>query len=249
MSGHSKWSSIKHKKAIKDAKRGKIFTKMIKEITVAARMGGGDINANPRLRTAVTTARTSSMPSDNIDRAIKKGTGELEGVNYEEIHYEGYGPAGVAIMVSILTDNRNRTVAEIRNIFDKNGGNLGATGCVAWMFSKKGLITVEKSAAAEERVFEVALDAGADDIGDGGELFEVTVAPDRLEDVKTALEAAGIAVASAEVAMVPQNTVTLRGREAEQTLKLLEVLEDHDDVQKVAANVDIPQEEVERLSA
>ena len=242
MSGHSKWSSIKHKKAAKDAKRGKIFTKMIKEITVAARMGGGDINANPRLRTAVTTARTSSMPSDNIERAIKKGTGELEGVNYEEISYEGYGPAGVAIMVSILTDNRNRTVAEIRNIFDKHGGNLGASGCVAWMFSKKGLITVEKSAAAEERVFEVALEAGADDIGDGGEVFEVTVAPERLEDVKTALEKGGIAVASAEVAMVPQNTITLRGREAEQTLKLLEVLEDHDDVQKVAANVDIPQE-------
>jgi YebC/PmpR family DNA-binding regulatory protein len=249
MSGHSKWSSIKHKKAAKDAKRGKIFTKMIKEITVAARMGGGDINANPRLRTAVTTARTSSMPSDNIERAIKKGTGELEGVNYEEISYEGYGPAGVAIMVSILTDNRNRTVAEIRNIFDKHGGNLGASGCVSWMFSKKGLITVEKSAAAEERVFEVALEAGADDIGDGGEVFEVTVAPERLEDVKTALEKGGIAVASAEVAMVPQNTITLRGREAEQTLKLLEVLEDHDDVQKVAANVDIPQEEVERLSA
>ncbi len=249
MSGHSKWSSIKHKKAAKDAKRGKIFTKMIKEITVAARMGGGDINANPRLRTAVTTAKASSMPNDNIDRAIKKGTGELEGVAYEEIHYEGYGPAGVAIMVSILTDNRNRTVAEIRNIFDKNGGNLGATGCVAWMFSKKGLITVEKGAASEERVFEVALDAGADDIGDGGEVFEVTVAPERLEDVKTALDTAGIPVASAEVAMVPQSTVTLRGREAEQTLKLLEVLEDHDDVQKVAANVDIPQEEVERLSA
>ncbi len=249
MSGHSKWSSIKHKKAAKDAKRGKIFTKMIKEITVAARMGGGDINANPRLRTAVTTARASSMPSDNIDRAIKKGTGELEGVNYEEINYEGYGPAGVAIMVSVLTDNRNRTVAEIRNIFEKNHGNLGAGGCVAWMFSKKGLITVEQSAAAEERVFEVALDAGADDIADAGEVFEVTVAPEKLEDVKTALEKAGIAVASAEVAMVPQNTVTLRGREAEQTLKLLEVLEDHDDVQKVAANVDIPQEEVERLSA
>ena len=249
MSGHSKWSSIKHKKAAKDAKRGKIFTKMIKEITVAARMGGGDINANPRLRTAVLTARSQSMPSDNIDRAIKKGTGELEGVSYEEIQYEGYGPAGVAIMVSILTDNRNRTVAEIRNIFDKNGGNLGASGCVAWMFSKKGVITIEKGAAAEERVFEVALDAGADDIGDAGEVIEVTVAPERLEDVKTALEAAGIVVASAEVAMVPQSTVTLRGREAEQTLKLLEVLEDHDDVQKVAANVDIPQEEVERLSA
>ncbi|MBI3768607.1 MAG: YebC/PmpR family DNA-binding transcriptional regulator [Deltaproteobacteria bacterium] len=249
MSGHSKWSSIKHKKALKDAKRGKIFTKMIKEITVAARMGGGDINANPRLRTAVTTAKASSMPADNIERAIKKGTGELEGVSYEEINYEAYGPAGVAIMVSVLTDNRNRTVAEIRNIFDKNGGNLGATGCVAWMFSKKGLITIDKSAAAEERVFEVALEAGADDIGDGGEVFEVTTRPERLEDVKTALEAAGIVVASAEVAMVPQSTVTLRGREAERTLKLLEVLEDHDDVQKVAANVDIPQEEVERLSA
>jgi YebC/PmpR family DNA-binding regulatory protein len=249
MSGHSKWSSIKHKKAAKDAKRGKIFTKMIKEITVAARMGGGDINANPRLRTAVTTARAASMPNDNIDRAIKKGTGELEGVSYEEMSYEGYGPAGVAIMVSILTDNRNRTVAEIRNIFDKNGGNLGAAGCVAWMFSKKGLITVEKSAAAEERVFEVAIEAGADDIGDGGEVFEVTVAPERLEDVKAALDAGSIPVASAEVAMVPQSTVTLRGREAEQTLRLLDVLEDHDDVQKVAANVDIPQEEVERLSA
>lgn len=249
MSGHSKWSSIKHKKAIKDAKRGKVFTKMIKEITVAARMGGGDVNANPRLRTAVTTARASSMPSDNIDRAIKKGTGELEGVNYEEITYEGYGPAGVAIMLSILTDNRNRTVAEIRNVFAKNGGNLGETGCVAWMFTKKGLITVEQSVAPEERVFEVALEAGADDITDGGEVFEVTVAPERLEDVKTGLEGAGIAVASAEVTMVPQNTITLRGREAEQTLKLLDILEDHDDVQKVAANVDIPQEEVERLSA
>jgi YebC/PmpR family DNA-binding regulatory protein len=249
MSGHSKWSSIKHKKAAKDAKRGKIFTKMIKEITVAARMGGGDVNANPRLRTAVTTARAASMPSDNIERAIKKGTGELEGVNYEEINYEGYGPAGVAIMVSVLTDNRNRTVAEIRNIFEKNHGNLGAGGCVAWMFSKKGLITVEQSAAAEERVFDVALEGGADDIGDGGDVFEVTVAPEKLEDVKTALDKAGIPVASAEVAMVPQSTVTLRGREAEQTLKLLEVLEDHDDVQKVAANVDIPQEEVERLSA
>jgi len=249
MSGHSKWSSIKHKKAAKDAKRGKIFTKMIKEITVAARMGGGDVNANPRLRTAVTTARAASMPSDNIERAIKKGTGELEGVNYEEINYEGYGPAGVAIMVSVLTDNRNRTVAEIRNIFEKNHGNLGAGGCVAWMFSKKGLITVEQSAAAEDRVFDVALEGGADDIGDGGDVFEVTVAPEKLEDVKTALDKAGIPVASAEVAMVPQSTVTLRGREAEQTLKLLEVLEDHDDVQKVAANVDIPQEEVERLSA
>ena len=249
MSGHSKWSSIKHKKAAKDAKRGKIFTKMIKEITVAARMGGGDINANPRLRTAVLTARASSMPNDNIERAIKKGTGELEGVNYEETQYEGYGPAGVAIMLSVLTDNKNRTVAEIRNVFGKHGGNLGETNCVAWMFSKKGVITVDKTAGAEEKVFEVALDAGADDISDEGETFEVTVAPERLEEVKTALEGAGIAIASAEVSMVPQSTVTLRGREAEQTLKLLDALEDHDDVQKVAANVDIPQDEVERLSA
>ena len=249
MSGHSKWSSIKHKKAAKDAKRGKIFTKMIKEITVAARMGGGDVNANPRLRTAVNTAKAASMPNDNIDRAIKKGTGDLEGVNYEEVSYEGYGPAGVAIMVSVLTDNRNRTVAEVRNLFAKHGGNLGETGCVAWMFSKKGVITVDRSAAVEERLFEVALDAGADDIADAGEVLEVTVSPDKLEDVKAALEKDGVAVASAEVTMVPQSTVTLRGRDAEQTLKLLEILEDHDDVQTVAANVDIPQEEVERLSA
>jgi YebC/PmpR family DNA-binding regulatory protein len=249
MSGHSKWSSIKHKKAAKDAKRGKIFTKLIKEITVAARMGGGDPNGNPRLRTAVQTARAASMPADNIDRAIKKGTGELEGVTYEEIQYEGYGPAGAAVIVSILTDNRNRTVAEIRNVFGKHGGNLGETGCVAWMFSKKGVISLEKSAAPEERLFEVALEAGADDIADSGDEWEVTTPPEKLEDVKTALEGAGITVGSAEVTMVPQNTVTLLGRDAEQALKLLEALDDHDDVQKVAANVDIPQEEVERLSA
>ena len=249
MSGHSKWSSIKHKKAAKDAKRGTIFTKMIKEITVAARLGGGDVNANPRLRTAVAAAKAASMPNDNIERAIKKGTGELEGVAYEEVQYEGYGPAGVAIMVSVLTDNRNRTVAEIRNIFSKHSGNLGEAGCVAWMFSKKGVMTVDKSASAEERLFEVALDAGADDISDAGELFEVTALPDTLEDLKAALESSGIPVTSAEIAMVPQSTVTLRGREAEHALRLLEALEDHDDVQRVAANVDIPQEEVERLSA
>jgi YebC/PmpR family DNA-binding regulatory protein len=249
MSGHSKWSTIKHKKAAKDAKRGKIFTKLIKEITVAARMGGGDVNANPRLRTAVAAAKASSMPTDNIDRAIKKGTGELEGVSYEEVQYEGYGPGGVAIMLSLLTDNRNRTVAEIRNVFGKHGGNLGETGCVGWMFSKKGVIAVEKSAAEEERLMEVALEAGADDIGDAGDIFDVTTPPERLEDVKGALEKAGIAVASAEVTMVPQNTLTVRGRDAEQTIKLLEALEDHDDVQKVSANADIPQEEMERLSA
>ncbi|MEO6029203.1 MAG: YebC/PmpR family DNA-binding transcriptional regulator [Candidatus Binatia bacterium] len=249
MSGHSKWSTIKHKKALKDSKRGKIFTKLIKEITVAARMGGGDMNANPRLRTAVTTARSQSMPGDNIDRAMKKGTGELEGVTYEEVQYEGYGPAGVAIMLAILTDNRNRTVAEIRNIFGKHGGNLGENGCVGWMFSKKGIINIDKSAGTEEKVFEIALEAGADDIAESGDVFEVTTAPEALEDVKAGLEKAGIAIASAEVTMVPQTTITLRGAEAEQTIKLLELLEDHDDVQKVSANVDIPQDEVERLSA
>jgi YebC/PmpR family DNA-binding regulatory protein len=249
MSGHSKWSTIKHKKAAKDAKRGKLFTKMIKEITIAARMGGGDINSNPRLRTAILNARSQSMPSDNIERAIKKGTGELEGVSYEETTYEGYGPAGVAIMLSILTDNRNRTVAEIRNLFGKHGGNLGEAGCVAWMFTKKGVITIDRGDTAEETIFERALEAGADDIADSDDVFEVTTVPERLEEVKAALEGAGITVSSAEVTMVPQSTVTLRGREAEQTLKLLEGLEDHDDVQKVAANVDIPQDEVERLSA
>ncbi|MEB2285221.1 MAG: YebC/PmpR family DNA-binding transcriptional regulator [Polyangiaceae bacterium UTPRO1] len=249
MSGHSKWSTIKHKKAAKDSKRGKIFTKLIKEITVAARMGGGDVNANPRLRTAVNTARSQSMPNDNIERAIKKGTGELEGVTYEEVQYEGYGPAGVAVMLQILTDNRNRTVAEIRNLFAKNGGNLGETGCVGWMFSKKGFIAVDKSTIGEDKLFEVALEAGADDITDAGEAFEITTPPEAFDDVKGALDRAGITTTAAEVTMVAQNTVTVRGADAEQTVKLLEALEDHDDVQKVSANADIPQDEVERLSA
>ncbi len=249
MSGHSKWSSIKHKKAAKDAKRGKLFTKLIKEITVAARLGGGDINANPRLRTAVTTARENSMPNDNIDRAIKKGTGELEGVHYEEVNYEGYGPGGAAIMASVLTDNRNRTVSEIRRVFEKHGGNMGAAGCVAWMFHKRGLITVEKGKVEEERLIEVALDAGADDVTDSDDVFEVVTPPENFEAVKTALGAAGVATASAEVTMVPENTVSLTGKDAEQTMKLLDELDDHDDVQNVASNADIPQEELQRLSA
>jgi YebC/PmpR family DNA-binding regulatory protein len=249
MSGHSKWSSIKHKKAAKDAKRGKLFTKLIKEITVAARLGGGDINANPRLRTAVTTARENSMPNDNIDRAIKKGTGELEGVHYEEVNYEGYGPGGAAIMASVLTDNRNRTVSELRRVFEKHGGNMGAAGCVAWMFHKRGLITVDKGKTEEERLIEVALDAGADDVADADDLFEVVTPPEGFEAVKAALSSAGIATASAEVTMVPENTVSLTGKDAEQTMKLLEELDDHDDVQNVASNVDIPQEELQRLSA
>lgn len=249
MSGHSKWSSIKHKKAIKDARRGKLFTKLIKEISVAARLGGGDINANPRLRTAVTTARENSMPNENIDRAIKKGTGELEGVHYEEVSYEGYGPGGAAIMASTLTDNRNRTVSDLRRIFDKHSGNMGAAGCVAWMFHKRGVITVEKTKADEDRLMEVTLDAGADDVNDAADTYEILTAPETFEAVKAALDAAKIERASAEVTMVPENTVSLTGKDAEQTLKLLEELEEHDDVQSVASNVDIPQEELERLSA
>ena len=249
MSGHSMWSSIKHKKAAKDAKRGKLFTKLIKEITVAARLGGGDINANPRLRTAVTTARENSMPNDNIERAVKKGTGELEGVHYEEVNYEGYGPGGVAIMASVLTDNRNRTVSELRRVFEKHGGNMGAAGCVAWMFHKRGLITVDKEKANEEQVMEAALEAGADDVTDVGDSFEVITPPENFEAVKAALQKDGIATATAEITMVPENTVSLTGKEAEQVMKLLEELDDHDDVQSVASNVDIPQDEMERLSA
>ena len=249
MSGHSKWSTIKHKKAAKDAKRGKLFTKLIKEITVAAKLGGGDINANPRLRTAVTTARQNSMPTDNIERAIKKGTGELEGVNYDEISYEGYGPGGAAVLVMVMTDNRNRTVAEIRRAFTKHGGAMGESGCVAWMFQKKGLIVVDKAQADEERLMELALDAGADDVVEDGDSFQITTAPDAFDAVKDALDKAKIAMASSAVSMVPQNTLSLTGTHAEQTLKLLDELEDHDDVQEVASNIDISQEELERLSA
>jgi YebC/PmpR family DNA-binding regulatory protein len=249
MSGHSKWSTIKHKKAAKDAKRGKLFTKLIKEITVAAKMGGGDINANPRLRTAVNAAKQQSMPNDNIDRAIKKGTGELEGVQYEEIQYEGYGPGGVAVLVNVMTDNRNRTVSEIRRIFSKHGGNMGESGCVAWMFSKRGQIAVEKSRADEERLMEIALEAGASDVLDGSDVFEITASPDDFDSVKEAIEKAGIACARASVDMVAQGTVSVTGSAAEQTLKLVDELEEHDDVQDVASNFEIPEEELERLSA
>ena len=249
MSGHSKWSSIKHKKALKDAKRGKLFTKLIKEITVAARMGGGDINANPRLRTAVITARQNSMPADNIDRAIKKGTGELEGVTYDEVTYEAYGPGGVAILVQALTDNRNRTVAELRSLFEKHGGDLGVSGCVAWMFTKRGLLTVERAGVDEDRVMEVALEGGADDVREAGDLLEVLTTPEQFEAVKEALEKAKVPAASAEVTMVPQSTVPLSGKHAEHMVRLLEALEDHDDVQTVSSNMDIAAEELERLSA
>jgi YebC/PmpR family DNA-binding regulatory protein len=249
MSGHSKWSSIKHKKAAKDARRGKLFTKLIKEITVAARLGGGDVNANPRLRTAVLTARQNSMPADNIERAIKKGTGELEGVTYEEATYEAYGPGGVALLIQVLTDNRNRTVAEIRSLLTKHGGNMGAAGSVAWMFQKRGLITVERAGADEDRVMEVALEAGAEDVREAGDLLEVLTSPETFDAVREALEKAGITPASAEVTMMPSSTVAITGKAAEQMVRLLEALEDHDDVQSVSSNMDIAAEELERLSA
>ncbi len=248
MSGHSKWSTIKHKKAAKDAKKGKLFTKYIKEITVAARMGGGDINSNPRLRTAVTAARTNSMPNDNIDRAIKKGTGELEGVTYEEIQYEGYGPGGAAILAQVLTDNKNRTVSEIRRLFTKHGGNLGETGCVSWMFDKKGVITVEKSQIDEERLMGIVLEAGAEDVKEEDDLFEVVTQPEDFEKVKERLDREKVPVASAQVTMVPKNTVNVDAKHIEQILKLTEELEDHDDVQGVSANFNIPTELMEKAS-
>lgn len=249
MSGHSKWSTIKRKKGAADAKRGKLFTKVIKEIMVAARMGGGDINANPRLRTAVLAARAENMPKDNIERAIKKGTGELEGVNYEELTYEGYGPGGVAMMLEVVTDNKNRTVANVRHVFSKYNGSLGETGCVSWMFEKKGLITIEKDGADEDRLIEVALDAGALDVKDSGKEFEVTTDQASFEEVKKVIEEAGFKYSYAEITMVPQSTVRLSGKEAEQMLKLMEGLEDSDDVTRVYGNFDIAEEEMERLSA
>jgi YebC/PmpR family DNA-binding regulatory protein len=249
MSGHSKWSTIKRKKGAADAKRGKLFTKIIKEIMVASRFGGGDINMNPRLRTAVNDAKAENMPKDNIERAIKKGTGELEGVNYEELTYEGYGPGGVAMMLEVLTDNKNRTVADVRHVLSKYNGSLGEAGCVSWMFSNKGLVSIEKSGVDEDRLIEVALDAGALDVKDAGKEFDVTTDPSSFEAVKKAIDEAGFKSNYAEVTMVPQSTVRLAGKEAEQMLKIMESLEDSDDVQKVYANFDIADEEMERLSA
>ncbi len=244
MSGHSKWSTIKRKKGAADAKRGKIFTKLIKEITVAARMGGGDPEANPRLRTAIAAAKSENMPKDNITRAIKKGTGELEGVNYEESTYEGYGPGGVAILVESLTDNKNRAVADIRHIFNKHGGNLGENGCVSWMFDKKGYINIEKSVIDEDSLMEVALEAGAEDVREDGDNFEVITAPEDFESVKQAIEKASISYVEAEVTMLPQNITSLKGKEAEQMIRLMDALDDCEDVQKVYTNADIPEEMV-----
>ncbi len=242
MSGHSKWSTIKHKKGATDAKRGKLFTKLIKEITVAARMGGGDPESNPRLRHALNSARSQNMPKDTSERAIKKGTGELEGVNYEEILYEGYGPGGVAVLVECLTDNRNRTIAEVRHAFGKAGGNVGTDGCVAWMFDKKGLITVSKEDSDEETLMELALDAGAEDIVEETDSFDIITEPSDFDAVQEAIDNAGIKYELAEITMIPQNLTKIEGKEAEQMIKFMEVLDDSDDIQKFYCNADIPDE-------
>jgi len=244
MSGHSKWHTIKHKKGAADAKRGRVFTKLIKEITVAARVGGGDPEGNPRLRTVVLAAKASNMPKDNIEKAIKKGTGELPGVSYEEVSYEGYGPGGVAIYLQTLTDNRNRTLPEIRHLFSKFGGNLGESNCVSWMFEKKGYIVIPKEKASEETLLEVVLDAGGDDVRDDGENWEVLSPPERLHAVNEALAAKGIQTTSAEISMVPKNTVRIEGKKAQQLLSMMEALEEHDDVQNVWANFDIDEAEI-----
>ncbi len=246
MSGHNKWSTIKHKKGAADAKRGKIFTKLIKEITVAAKLGGGDPNGNPRLRTAVDKAKAENMPKDNIDRAIKKGTGEMDGVTYEEIVYEGYGPNGVAVLVDVMTDNRNRTVSEVRSIFTKCNGNMGEAGCVAWMFDKKGLLVFPKSIDFD-KLFEAAIEAGADDVTDEDEQFEVTTDPANFIEVREVLEKAGFKPESAEVTMIPQTQIKLEGKAAESMLKMMDRLEDNDDVQNVYANFDISDEEMEKM--
>jgi YebC/PmpR family DNA-binding regulatory protein len=249
MSGHSKWHSIKHKKGAADAKRGKIFTSLIKEITVAARIGGGDPDGNPRLRTVIDKAKAVNMPADNIKRAIQKGTGELPGQSYEDATYEGYGPAGVAVIVEAVTDNKNRTVSEIRHVFGKHGGNLGQTGSVAHLFHRKGFIIVEKSKVNEDTLMSIALDAGAEDMQDSGDTFEVYTAPKEFDAVVAALKAGKIEPASAELSMIPLTTMKLEGKPAQQMLKLMEALEDHDDVQKVFANFDIDEDEMEAAAS
>lgn len=240
MSGHSKWSTIKRKKAKVDAQRGKIFTKLIKEISIAARLGGGDPDANPRLRTAISGARAANMPAKNIENAIKKGTGELPGVNYEENSYEGYGPGGVAILVEVTTDNKNRTTAEVRHLLSKHGGNLGESGCVSWLFDKKGLLSVSSEQVTEDQLMEIALEAGAEDVRKTDDGFEVVTLPPEFEAVKQALDEKGIKYDYAEITMIPQTTVKLEGKQAQQMIRLMEDLEDNEDVQNVYANFDIP---------
>jgi YebC/PmpR family DNA-binding regulatory protein len=247
MSGHSKWHSIRHKKGAVDAKRGKLFTKIIKEITVASRMGGGDPEANPRLRTIILKAKEANMPKDNIEKAIKKGTGELEGYSLEEITYEGYGPSGVAIMIDAMTDNRNRTTAEIRNILTKSGGNLGENGCVSWIFEKNGVITINAEKYDEDTVMEVALESGADDVKRDGEVWEVITSPENFHDVKTAFQEKNFELLLNDIIRIPKTTVKLEEKVAEKILNLMEKLEDSDDVQNVAANFDIPDEVMQKI--
>ncbi|HKD80889.1 MAG TPA: YebC/PmpR family DNA-binding transcriptional regulator [Candidatus Angelobacter sp.] len=248
MSGHSKWATIKHKKGALDAKRGKIFTRLIKEITMAAKSGGGDPEGNPRLRTAVAAAKAENMPADNIKRAIQRGTGELPGAIYEEITFEGYGPGGVALLVDVTTDNRNRTVSEIRHMFTKGGGNLGEAGSVAWMFHKKGSIVVPKAKAKEDDLMNIVLENGGEDLHDDGDTWEVTTEPSAYETVLEAIKKAGMEVVHSQVGMVPQNYIKLEGAAANQMIRLLETIEDHDDVQNVYSNFDVDQEQLEQVA-
>jgi YebC/PmpR family DNA-binding regulatory protein len=248
MSGHSKWATIKHKKAATDAKRGKTFTRVIKEIMIAARSGGGDIDANARLRSAVTAAKAVSMPADNIKRAIMRGTGELEGGQIDEVMFEGYGPGGAAVLVLVATDNRNRTVSDIRHIFSKQGGNLGEQGSVGWMFERRSQILIEHAKATEDRLMEIALEAGAEDLRDDGAQWDVVSPPEAHDKVLEAIHKAGIETVSAEVAMIPKNTVKLEGKQAAGMLRLAEALEEHEDVQNVYSNFDIDEKEMEALA-
>ncbi len=246
MAGHSKWANIKHRKGAQDAKRGKVFTKIIKELTVAARIAGGDPDANPRLRTAIDKAKQANMPKDNVDRAIKKGTGDLDGVSYEEGIFEGYGPGGVALIVEFLTDNRTRTVADVRHIFSKLGGNLGVSGSVAFLFDRKGLISFS-SENDFDQIFEIALEAGAEDVKDEGDVYEVITDPSDFIQVRDAMAEANLQWETAEACMIPQNQVQLEGKQAETMLKMMDALEDNDDVQNVFANFDISEEELEKI--
>lgn len=249
MSGHSKWASIKHKKAAQDAKRGKIFTKVIRELSIAARIGGGEPDTNPRLRKAIADAKAVNMPADNIKRAIMKGTGQLEGVSYEEIVYEGYGPGGVAIYVEALSDNKNRTVSELRHIFTRNSGHIGESGCVAWMFNRKGYIVVEREKASEDELLEIILDAGAEDLREDGSNYEIFTPPEEFEAVVNALKEHDVELAASNLGYIPQNYIKLEGKQAQQLLRLMEELEDHDDVQNVWANFDIDEEEIAKYSS
>jgi YebC/PmpR family DNA-binding regulatory protein len=248
MSGHSKWATIKHKKAATDAKRGKAFTKIIRELSIAARTGGADPNTNPRLRTAIAAAKNENMPNDNIERAIARGAGTMEGEQLEEVLYEGYGPGGVGMLVQVVTSNRNRSAGELRHLFSKNGGNMAETGAVGWMFHRKGDIVVPKEAADEDTMMGLVLDAGAEDLSDDGSAWEVTTPPEAMEKVREALVSAGITPASAEVAWIPQNYVKLTGAQAQQMLRMVENMEDHDDVQHVYANFDIDEKEIEAVA-